>query len=191
MSQNNGGHREGTGNPAHHQHYQNHLRQDFVDEVDTPTSTSVRDPSQKDFRVLRCFCGCTQLQYDQVSSYLMMDAKGIVSNEESKKLLKTFLKIGHLSDKSNAMILLECTEFCDKILADLDSHQDYMDDLLSICTYHWEQKIEKACDAASENEVNRQLKEVLESLKEDCLRNIEADHDFERFRNELRRKIGK
>lgn len=202
MSQNNGGSREDKRQPPHHQHYQNHLRQDFDDDendnIDMESNgggrsatTSPRSP-QKDFRILRCFCGCSPLTYEQIESYAMMNVKGIVNNDDSNKLLKTFLKIGHRSDKSNALILVECYEFCERILRDLDSHQELMDDLLEVCpSFLWEQKIGDACEAKTPDEVNRQLQDVLTALKKECLGNIESDHDFTRFRRELLRKIGK
>lgn len=198
MSQNNGNRGEDKTTNTHHRHYQNHLRQDFDDDLETMESGSSNDvraasrPPQKDFRILRCFCGCSQLTYEQIESYAMMNVKGVVHNEESKKLLKTFLQIGHRSDKSNALILLECYEFCERILTDLDSHQEHLDDLFEVCpTFLWEQKINDACEADTPDEVNRQLEEVLKALKKECLGNIESDHDFTRFRRELLRKIGK
>lgn len=197
MSQNNGNREDKTTN-VHHQHYQNHLRQDFDDDLDMESGSSNNSvraeprPPQKDFRILRCFCGCSQLTYEQIETYAMMNVKGIVHNDESNKLLKTFLQIGHRSDKSNALILLECYEQCDRILGDLDSHQDYLDDLFEVCpTFLWEQKINDACEANTPDEINRQLDAVLNALKNECLCNIESDHDFTRFRRELLRKIGK
>lgn len=204
MSQNNGDRRDDKKQQhVHHQHYQNHLRQDFDDdETDNlnmePNSSNgarrsdSRPQTQKDFRILRCFCGCSPLTYEQIESYAMMNIKGIVTNDESNKLLKTFLRIGHRSDKSNALILVECYEYCDRILHDLDAHQDHMDDLLEVCpSFLWEQKINDACEAATKQEVHRQLQDVLNALKKECLSNIESEHDFTRFRRELLRKIGK
>lgn len=180
---------------VHHQHYQNHLRQDF-DEMDSSSSNNnvrgtSRQPPQKDFRILRCFCGCSELTFEQIEMYAMMNVNGIMHNEDSKKLLKTFLKIGHRSDKSNALILVECVEYCERIQSNLDAHQDHLDDLMEVCpTFLWEQKINDACEAKPD-EVNQQLNEVLNALKKECLSNIECDHDFSRFRRELLRKIGK
>lgn len=190
MSQNNGEKKS-----VHHQHYQNHLRQDF-DDMDSSSSNSVRTearPTQKkDVRVLRCFCGCSELTFEQIENYAMMNVKGLMHNEDGKKLLKTFLKIGHRSDKSNALILVECYEYCERILSDLDAHQDHLDNLLEVCpTFLWEQRINDACEAKTTDEVNQQLDEVLSALKKECLCNIECDHDFARFRRELLRKIGK
>lgn len=199
MTQNSGNHRENHTQRVHHQHYQNHLRQDFDDDLDMATNTTTSNngrsesrPAQKDFRVLRCFCGCSQLTYDQIESYAMMNVKGIVHNEDSKKLLKTFLQIGHRSDKSNALLLVECYELCERILNDFESHRDNLDDLLEVCpSFLWEQKINDACEANSTDEIQHQLEEVLTALKKECIGNIECDQDFTRFRRELLRKIGK
>lgn len=198
MSQNNGNSRDDRSKrPVHHQHFDNHLRQDFEDDLsmEPNSSNGARTeprPPQKDFRILRCFCGCSPLTYEQIESYAMMNVKGIIHNEDGNKLLKTFLKIGHRSDKSNALILLECYEFCDRILGDLDAHQEHLDDLLEVCpSFLWEQKINDACDAETPDQVRHQLEEVLTALKKECVGNIESDHDFTRFRLELLRKIGK
>lgn len=189
MTQNSGNQRSNPNNPVHHQHYQNHLRQDFDDDVERAGSNERVEskPAQKDFRVLKCFCGCSQLTYDQIESYAMMSVSGIMHNEDSRKLLRTFLSIGHLSDKSNATIQLECVEVCERILGDLDSYQEHLDALFEVCpSFLWEQKINDAC------EVNQEvLQEVLTALKKECLNNIECDQDWTRFRRELLRKIGK
>lgn len=198
---------------VHHQHFDNHLRQDFDDDLnmgDTSehsasttnnnknpgtASTGATSPSrspQKDFRILRCFCGCSQLTYEQIESYAMMNVKGIIHNAEANKLLRTFLQIGHRSDKSNALLLLECYELCERISNDLDSYRDHLDDLLELCpSFLWEQKINDACDADTPDDVQRQLDDILVALKKECAGNIECDHDFTRFRRELLRKIGK
>lgn len=196
MSQNNENYHQNINHPFHHQHYPNHLRQDFDDDLNMESSSlnSVRTeqrPVQKDFRILRCFCGCSELTFEQIESFAMMNVNGIVHNAESNKLLKTFLKIGHRSDKSNALILLEFYEFCEVVLSDLDSHEKYLDDLIEVCpTFSWEKQINEACDADATDESNRQLGAVLNALKKECLSNIESDHDFTRFRRELLRKIG-
>lgn len=215
--------RENThSNPSgvHHQHFDNHLRQDFDDDLNEHASSSSTNnnnnnnhgsstaesapaamrphsPPQKDFRILRCFCGCTQLTYEQIESYAMMNVRGIIHNAEANQLLKTFLQIGHRSDKSNALLLLECYELCEKIVNNLDSYRDHLDDLLELCpSFLWEQKINDACDtidtAADDDEKQRQqLAEILVALKKECAGNIECDLDFTRFRRELLRKIGK
>lgn len=142
-------------------------------------------PTQKDIRVLRCFCGCSQLSYEQIENFLMMNVNGVITNKVSNNLFKTFLKIGHRSDKANALLLVECFELADKMLNDLGSCKEYLDDLIELCpSLLWEQRLEKA---SSSDEMDKGLK----ALKNECLCNIEADHDFTRFKQELLRKIGK
>lgn len=200
--------------PPHHQHFDNHLRQDFDDDLNmdaaseqakhnnnnnnnsgqgaaVAAATSPHLP-QKDFRILRCFCGCSQLTYEQIESYAMMNVNGIIHNDEANKLLKTFLQIGHRSDKSNALLLLECYELCERISGDLDAYRDHLDDLFELCpSFLWEQKINDACEADTPDRIQRLLNEVLTALKKECVGNIECDQDFTRFRRELLRKIGK
>lgn len=155
-------------------------------------ATNLASPTQKDIRVLRCFCGCSQLTYEQIENFLMMNVNGIIANQISNNLFKTFLKIGHRSDKANALLLIECFELADKMLNDLGSYKEYFDDLIELCpSLLWEQRLEKACDASSLEEVQVHLDDVLKALKKECLCNIEADHDFTRFKQELLRKIAK
>lgn len=181
----------------HHRHFEHHLRQDFDDDLDVNASRSSSAGStrtqspQKDFRILRCFCGCSQLTYEQIESYALMNVNGIIHNAEANKLLKTFLQIGHRSDKSNALLLLECYELCERIANDLDTYRDHLDDLFELCpSFLWEQKINDACDA-NDDEVHQRLNEILTALMKECVGNIECDHDFKRFQDELLRKIGK
>lgn len=198
MSQSNSNNNNNNNHPnyrVHHQHYQNHLRQDFDDDLnmDAANSTAANSrPPQKDFRILRCFCGCSQLTFEQIEAYAMMNVKGLIHNDDGNKLLKTFLKIGHRSDKSNALLLLECYECCEQILGDIESYRDHVDDLLELCpSFLWEQKINDATELATADEIHRHLEDVLIALKKECLGNIECDPDFTRFRHELLRKIGK
>lgn len=213
-------------NPAHHQHYRNHLRQHHYNNIDlmeastalinaesastsrNAVQTAQRNPSTallnaestsqapdppsttKDKRILRCFCGCSELTIEQIETFAMMNVNGLVNNSIGNNLLKTFLKIGHRTDKSNALLLLECYELCDKMLSNIESHRDHLDDLLELCpSFVWEQRLNDATD--DEDQPNERVKEVLGELKKECLNSIECDNDFQRFRLELLRKIGK
>lgn len=133
-----------------------------------------------------CICVWSQPSFKYIESYATKNVNNIISNNESKNLLKTFLRIGHRCDKPNALILLQCYEKCDQILSDLDSYQDHFDNLLEVCpTYLWEQIIWNIYEIAARNIVNRQLETVLNALKKECLSNTECDHDFTRFRRNL------
>lgn len=118
----------------------------------------------------------------------MKRVESILKNEESKKLLREFLQKGHKHDKSAALVRLECYELADRISSDLERNQKYLDDLIEVCeTVSWEEKINSARQADSLDE----LKEVLSSLKVDCVREMECNHDFTRFRRNLVEKYKK
>lgn len=183
-------------NHSHHQHYHNHLRQQQYNHLEVSSSESMIDlaessnPVQSENRVLRCFCGCSPLTYQQVETVAMMNVNGVVNNPLGNNLLKTFLKIGHRTDKSNALLLLECYELCDKVQPNISSYQEHLDDLFELCpSFIWEQRINDAIE--DEDLVNIRLETVLNDLKRECLCSIESDNDFHRFRLELLRKIGK
>lgn len=204
---------------SHHQHYQNHRRHESNDvekavenfllmeslstsanmslpkipnRTENPSTSTSTSPPQKDLRLLRCFCGCSQLTYEQVEKFSMMNVNGIVNNDVSNNLLKTFLKIGHRTDKSNALLQLECYEFATKMSQDLGNYREYLDDLIELCpSFLWEQRLNDACDEGSPEMIRIRLEDVLNALKKECLCNIESDNDFTRFKRELLRKIGK
>lgn len=142
-------------------------------------------PPNPEFRVLRCFCGCSTLKFEEIEALTMMNVGGLVNNTVGKKLLHTFLAIGHRQDKSNITILLECYDLCERVSCDINTYEQHVDDLAEMCpSYEWEQRIVQSRDA--ETQLN-----TLAELKRECLSMIECDVDFHRFRRELRRKIGK
>lgn len=120
-----------------------------------------------------------------------MNVSGLVNNPLGNRLFKAFLKIGHRHDKSNAMISLECYELCNTIIENIERYRDHMDDLIELCpSYLWEEKLNDAIES-EESEVIDRLQSVLDELKLECVQSIESHHDFDRFRRELLRKIGK
>lgn len=130
------------------------------------------------------FCSCSQLSYEQIANFCIMNVNGIVTNQVSNNLFKRFLRIGHRSDKTNALLLVECFELADKMLNDFGLFKEYFDDLIELCpSYLWEQRLEKA------EKEKPLLGEVLKALKKECLCSIEGDHDFIRFKQNLLRKI--
>lgn len=196
---------------THHQHYQNHrhrepnmtnIVENFISMESISTSSNMSlppvtntstSPQQKDVRLLRCFCGCSQLTFEQIETFLMMNVNGIVTNPVSNNLLKTFLKIGHRTDKSNALLLMECYEKADKLFHDISNYRDQLDDLIDMCpSFLWEQRLNDACEDDDNLDLLKiKLGEVLTALKKECLCNIESDNDFVRFKQELLKKIGK
>lgn len=150
-----------------------------------------RDVEQRtDFRVMRCFCGCTALTFDQIEHFAMMNVQTLIVHPAGKKLFEKFLTIGHHTDKSEAMELLNCYDLCDKVLKNRHpfQDQDVLDDLKSICpNFTWEDRITNQIE---NNNLNH-FRQVLKDLKRECVHSIECHHDYDRFRRELLRKIGK
>lgn len=117
----------------------------------------------------------------------MMNVEGLVNNAVGKKLLNAFLAIGHRHDKSNVVIVLECYDLCERVLCDIRAYEQHVDHLAEVCpSYKWEQRLEQARNIPTRDQQN-----ALIELKEECLSMIECDVDFQRFRRELRRKIGR
>lgn len=143
------------------------------------------DRSKSEFRVLRCFCGCSELTFEEIERLSMMKVDGIINSNVGKRLLKSFLAVGHRNDKSNVSILLDCFDSCERVLSNISSYDDLLDDLAEVCpSYKWEQRITEAT-------TNPARQTALLELKKECLASIECDVDFHRFRRELLRKIGK
>lgn len=121
----------------------------------------------------------------------MMNVSGLVNNPLGNRLFKAFLKIGHRHDKSNAMISFECYELCNTISENIEQYRDHLDDLIELCpSYLWEEKLNEAVDESESDAIVR-LQSVLDELKIECVQTIQSHRDYDRFRRELLRKIGK
>lgn len=142
------------------------------------------------FRVLRCFCGCSALTFEQIEHFSMMNTSTLICHPIGKRLFANFLRIGHQHDKSEAMLHLECFDLCDNFLTNTRMIRDkeMIDDLLGLCpSYLWEERITNAINEKNSIDIYQVLKE----LKHECVQNIECHNDYDRFRRELLRKIGK
>lgn len=138
--------------------------------------------SKSNYKVLKCFCGCTELSRDEIENIAMMSVTGLLHNDRVRKLFKNFLKIGHRKDKSNITELLECYDLCNRLLETKAYTQRNLRKLLDLCPFYaWEEKI---IDATSDN-----LTEILSELKIECVNKIDCHNDIDRFRRELLRKI--
>lgn len=195
-------HREDGNNKNAHLHRQRHHHQHerktgehSVHSMHTRNSRHT-DPSPENRRVLRCFCGCSQLDFEQIEQFCTMSASAIVIHPVANRLFRNFLHIGHRTDKSNALLSLECHELCDKIINNTTSNNgdDDIDTLIELCpSFEWEEKVNDAIasDKRTRNTHKRNLTQLLLELKRECVHNIACHNDFDRFRKELLRKIGK
>lgn len=138
---------------------------------------------------VKCFCGCTELNYEQIESFAMMSASRLLNNIIGNRLFKTFLKIGHKNDKSGALIAVECYEICDKMLAHPGHYRSYLDELIEVSpSYVWEEQL---IDTLEQSDSDTRFPRLLKELKTESISTIECHRDFDRFREELNRKIDK
>lgn len=185
-------HHDGNNNNNMQSHRQRHEKKIDENSLHVQNARS-SDPTPLDRRILRCFCGCSQLDFEQVEEFSMMSASALVTHLVAKPLFRNFLRIGHRTDKSNALLSLECYELCDKIInnASADNAED-VDALIELCpSYDWEERVNDAIESDKKINDKRNLRQLLHELKRECVRSIECHNDFDRFRKELLRKIGK
>lgn len=148
------------------------------------------DHSRIDFRVMRCFCGCSALTYEQIENFVMMNVSALIVHPKGSTLFQNFLRVGHRTDKSEALTHIECHELCRKYLQNLHLVHDEstVDQLLSLCpSFTWEQRVTNAFQTGHEHKII----EMLTNLQQECVNSIECHNDYDRFRRELLRKIGK
>lgn len=171
--------------------------QHFIDHEQTisrqqHSSGNVRDETVRnrvDFRTLRCFCGCTSLSHEQIENFAMMNISALITHPTGSTLFRNFLQIGHRT-KSEALIIFECHEMCGKYLQNLHliHDQSNVDQLMNLCpSFTWEQRIENAIQSGNDNQIIQTLK----NLQQECVNSIECLNDYDRFRRELLRKIGR
>lgn len=140
-----------------------------------------------------CLWGVSDITSKEIKSYVALKVNEIIHNEKSNKLFKSYLQSNQMTDESNDTLkYLEFYEFCDSILSDLKSLQQNVPQLLEICPEEtWKQKINDASAVDADAENNRQLKGVLDDLKDECLNSIEHEGDFNKFLDELRSNVKK
>lgn len=161
----------------------------FIDHEQN-VSREQRNSRDVSFRVTRCFCGCTALTFEQIENFVMMSVSALLVHATGGNLFRNFLCVGHRSDKSEALIHFECHELCANFMQNLDlaNDQSSVDQLLSLCpSFAWEQKINGAFQSGQEQKII----EILKDLQQECVNSIECHNDYDRFRRELLRKIGK
>lgn len=183
-------HRDGDNNNNTH----SHRHEKKIDENSLLMQNARHsDPSPVDRRVLRCFCGCSQLDFEQIEEFSMMSASAMVTHPVAKPLFRNFLLIGHRTDKSNALLSLECYELCDKIINNAFANKaEEIDALMDLCpSYDWEERVNDAVDSDMRMHDNRNLLQLLHELKRECVQSIACHNDYDRFRKELLRKIEK
>lgn len=142
-------------------------------------------------RILRCFCNCTELTWDEVKLYSNMNIADLVDHPKAKKLFITFLKLGHRSDRSGALTALECYDLCHRLIDDRFSRsEDAYDELRELCpNYKWEQRLDDAIERENSGEDSEALDKYLRSLQFKVKRNIESHRDYGRFQDELIQKL--
>lgn len=154
-------------------------------------STDIETSEQDDIRVMRCFCGCTALTYEEIECFAKMSVSCLVVHKTGKRLFENFLRIGYHNDKSEVLMHLKCFEKCNQFLRNLQimiHDQDSIQEFTSLCpSFVWEQRFTSSIQTN-----NLQiLQQTLNDLKLECVQNIECNNDYDRFKRELLRKIGK
>lgn len=145
--------------------------------------TSVRSAQtpERQFPVLKCFCGCSELTPDLIMTYLQMNTKGMVENEVSRKLFINYLKIEN--DESYSLKLLKYYDCCALLLNDLNSYPKYRDKLIGCGR-------EKQINIAFESKLPKeQLASVLGECQTYLVCEIESRDEYENFREALRSKM--
>lgn len=144
--------------------------------------TTVRAESpERPLRILKCFCGCSELTPDLIMTYLQMNVKGVVENQASRTLFINYLKIE--KDESFSLKLLKYYDCCALILNDLNSYPKYRDGLKGCAR-------EKQINTAFESKLPKeQLEAVLEECQTYLVCEIESRDEYENFRETLRNKI--
>lgn len=146
--------------------------------------------SGTDFRVMRCFCGCTALTHDQIEHFAMMNVSALIVHPTGSNLFRNFLRVGHRTDESEALTLFECHKMCGNILENLHlvHDQSTVELLLNRCpSFVWEERLKTTFQGHQECDIIQTLKD----LQQECVHSIECHNDYDRFRRELLRKIGR
>lgn len=138
---------------------------------------------------IKCFCGCSELNYEQIESYSIMNVNQLLKDTAGLKLFKAFLKIGHERVKPTTLLNIECYELCDKLLQNTEFKDSLVEELVELCpTFEWEERVNEVLQC---NNAETEFPALLKELKIECINSIECDQNYYRFRQELSAKINK
>lgn len=121
-----------------------------------------------------------------------MNVNDLVQNNKATKLFKTFLTLGHRTDRSDALINLECYELCEKLQTNaLNRTDDAYDELRELCpSERWEERLDEAIESEGNGDATA-LDTYFSDLMFEAKRQIELHRDYKRFQKELIRKLGR
>lgn len=139
-------------------------------------------------QLLRCFCNCSALTYDEVYTISRLSVAQLLSHTQALRLFKAFLSLATNTVRPIVFGHLEHAELCVRVMrTESATSSDDIDELFERCpSLDWERRLEAATAAGSSAE----LAEYCEQLHSWLLRCIAADQKWSDFQLELRRKLG-
>lgn len=138
-------------------------------------------------KLLRCFCNCSALTYDEVYTISRMNVAAILSHTQALRLFKSFLGLATHTVRPTVFRHVELAELCARVMRTDTAESDDIDELFEQCpSLDWERRLEDATTDASP----AALADYCEELHSWLVRGIEGDPKWSEFQLELRRKLG-
>lgn len=143
-------------------------------------------------RLLRCFCNCSELSYDDVRVISQLNVPQLLAHPQGLRLFKAFLRVGTTTVRPVCLRHVEHAELCSTVITAIANGSSsieatHIDDLFENCaSLDWEQRLE----AAVASEMLDELAEYCAEARLWTVACIADDAKWTEFKQELRRKLG-
>lgn len=136
-------------------------------------------------RMLRCFCGCSEITEDEIKIINEMSGMAFLQSERAKTLFINFMKTRGVQ-KCPALDMLRCSEYCKLILNDYrreGTDQNFKLLYRVVPRFKWIKTLKQQ----REDEVA--VVTSLYELVEECYIELETQREFAEFKEELLAKL--
>ncbi|XP_039970550.1 uncharacterized protein LOC120782375 [Bactrocera tryoni] len=150
--------------------------------------------TQKAVRLLKCFCGCSEMTEDEVRRIYRLSTQDTLNDPRAAKIFRKFLEQDRCGDKGEIENYLDIYELCNNYLKETCLTNDQLTALVEMeLKYYLEKKLNLYIMMLEEeqkpdihiHEVERDLKRI----QADCRSEIEASDEYKNYKQAILNKL--
>ncbi|XP_014092154.2 uncharacterized protein [Bactrocera oleae] len=150
--------------------------------------------SQKAVRLLKCFCGCSEMTEDEVRRIYRLSTQETLNDLRAAKMFRKFLEQDRCGDKGEIECYLDIYELCNNYLKESSLTYDQINTLVEMeLKYYLEKKLnlyimmleEKQKPDIHIHEIERDIKRIQADYRSE----IEASDQFKNYKQAILNKL--
>lgn len=150
--------------------------------------------SQKAVRLLKCFCGCSEMTEDEVRRIYRLSTQETLNDLRAAKMFRKFLEQDRCGDKGEIECYLDIYELCNNYLKESSLTYDQINALVEMeLKYYLEKKLnlyimmleEKQKPDIHIHEIERDIKRIQADYRSE----IEASDQFKNYKQAILNKL--